>query len=146
MPERAMVPTLRLEIVTPEGVSFSEDVSMVTLPATDGQIGIYPQHVRLITQMAPGELSATTDSGEILLAVGEGLVVVTADRIEILTDMAIRAEDIDEARAEEERQRAAARLQEKLSEESLATVNAAVIRTLAQLQVRKRRLPGHGPS
>ena len=109
----AMAPTLRLEIVTPERVAFSEDVSMVTLPAINGQIGVYPQHVRLITQIAPGELSATTPGGEILLAVGEGLVVVTADRVEILTDMAIRAEDIDEAKAEEARQRAAARLQEK---------------------------------
>jgi F-type H+-transporting ATPase subunit epsilon len=141
-----MALTLRLEIVTPERVAFSEDVSMVTLPAIDGQIGIYPQHVRLITQITPGELSATTDGGEILLAVGEGLVVVSADRVDILTDMAIRAEDIDEARAEEARQRAAARMQEKISEESLAAVNASVIRALAQLQVRRRRPPGHGPS
>jgi F-type H+-transporting ATPase subunit epsilon len=141
-----MVPTLRLEIITPERVAFSEDVSMVTLPAIEGQIGIYPQHVRLITQMAPGELSATTDRGEILLAVGEGLVVVTGDRVEIVTDIAIRAEDIDEARVEEERQRAAARLQEKITEESLAVVNATMIRALAQLQVRRRRGPGHGPS
>jgi F-type H+-transporting ATPase subunit epsilon len=141
-----MAPTLKLEIVTPEKVAFSEDVSMVTVPAIDGQIGIYPQHVRLITQMVPGELSVTTEAGEILLAVGEGLVVVTADRVDVLTDMAIRAEDIDEAKAEEERQRAAARLQEKISEESLAAVNASVIRALAQLQVRRRRSPGHPPS
>jgi F-type H+-transporting ATPase subunit epsilon len=141
-----MAPTLRLQIVTPEKVAFSEDVTMVTVPAVDGQIGIYPQHVRLVTQMTPGELSVTTDAGEILLAVGEGLVVVTADRVDILTDMAIRAEDIDEAKAEEARQRAAARLQEKISEESLAAVNASVIRALAQLQVRKRRSPGHTPS
>jgi F-type H+-transporting ATPase subunit epsilon len=141
-----MAPTLRLEIVTPEKVAFSEDVTMVTVPAIGGQIGIYPQHVRLITQMAPGELSATTDSGEILLAVGEGLVVVSGDRVDIVTDMAVRAEDIDEAKAEEERQRAAARLQETISEESLASVNATVIRALAQLQVRKRRPSGHRPS
>jgi F-type H+-transporting ATPase subunit epsilon len=141
-----MASTLRLEIVTPQRVALSENVQLVTLPAIEGQIGIYPQHVRLITQMVPGELSATTDGGEILLAVGEGLVVVTADRVEILTDMAIRAEDIDEAKVEEERQRAAARLQEKISEESLAAVNATVIRALAQLQVRRRRPPGYGPS
>jgi F-type H+-transporting ATPase subunit epsilon len=141
-----MAPTMKLEIVTPEKVAFAEDVSMVTLPAIDGQIGIYPQHVRLITQMAPGELSAITEGGEILLAVGEGLVVVTADRVQILTDMAMRAEEIDEARVEEERRRAAARLQEKISEESLAAVNATVIRALAQLQVRRRRPTAPGPS
>jgi F-type H+-transporting ATPase subunit epsilon len=137
---------MQLEIVTPQKVAFSEDVTMVTLPAIDGQIGIYPQHVRLITQMVPGELSAITEDGEILLAVGEGVVVVTAHRVQILTDMAMRAEEIDEARAEEERRRAAARLQEKISEESLASVNATVIRALAQLQVRRRRSPGHPPS
>jgi F-type H+-transporting ATPase subunit epsilon len=137
---------MQLEIVTPQKVAFSEDVTMVTLPAIDGQIGIYPQHVRLVTQMVPGELSAITEDGEILLAVGEGVVVVTADRVQILTDMAMRAEEIDEARAEEERRRAAARLQEKISEESLASVNATVIRALAQLQVRRRRSPGHPPS
>jgi F-type H+-transporting ATPase subunit epsilon len=137
---------MQLEIVTPQKVAFSEDVTMVTLPAIDGQIGIYPQHVRLITQMVPGELSAITEDGEILLAVGEGVVVVTAHRVQILTDMAMRAEEIDDARAEEERRRAAARLQEKISEESLASVNATVIRALAQLQVRRRRSPGHPPS
>jgi F-type H+-transporting ATPase subunit epsilon len=138
-----MTPTLRLEIVTPDRVALSEDVQLVTLPAIDGQIGIYPEHVRLITQMVPGELSVTTGSGEFLIAVGEGLVVVTAHTVQILTDMAIRAEEIDEARVEEERQRAAARLQEKISEESLAAVNASVIRALAQLQVRRRRPQSH---
>jgi F-type H+-transporting ATPase subunit epsilon len=141
-----MLPTLKLDIVTPERVAFSGDVRMVTLPAVDGQIGIYPQHVRLITQMVPGELSVTTAEGDILLAVGEGLVVVAPDRVDILTDMAIRAEDIDEAKAEEERQRAAARMREKISEESLAAVNATVVRALAQLQVRRRRTPAQGPS
>ena len=51
-----MADTLKLEIVTPEATVFSEDVHMVTLPAIEGQIGIYPQHVRLITQIVPGEM------------------------------------------------------------------------------------------
>ena len=136
-----MAPTLRLHIVTPEAVAYSEDVQMVTLPAIEGQIGIYPQHIRLLTQMVPGELFVTKDGKDIALAVGEGLVAVAADRVEILTDMAIRAEDIDEAKAEEARLRAAARLQEKVSDESIAVVNASLVRALAQLQVRKRRQP-----
>jgi len=71
--------------------------------------------------------------------VGEGLVEVTADRVEIITDMAIAAEDIDEARVEEARARAAARLQEKISGEEIASTNAALARSLAQLQVKRRR-------
>lgn len=135
----AMAATLRLEIVTPEAVALSEDVDMVTLQGFDGEIGIYPGHVRMLTQMVPGELLITKDGHDILLGVGEGLVLVTAERVEILTDVAVRAEDLDEAKVEEARQRAAARLQEKVSDESIAMVNASVVRALTQLQVRRRR-------
>ena len=134
-----MASTLRLLIVTPEGTTFSEDVSMVTLPSIAGQLGIYPVHVPLVTQMVPGEIIVEQDGRERFLAVGGGLVDVTADRVSILTDMAVAAESIDEARAEEARLRAEARLREKLSEEEIASVNAALVRSLAQLQVKKRR-------
>ena len=125
--------TLKLEIVTPEAIAFSEDVEMVTLPAIGGQIGIYPQHVRLITQMVPGELIATRNGNESLIAVGEGLVAVSGDRVEILTDMAIRAEELDAAKVEEARKRAKARREEKIADESVATLNASVVRSLAHL-------------
>jgi len=130
--------TLRLEIVTPEALAFSEDVDMVTLPASGGQIGIYPQHVRLITEMVPGELIATKNGDEILIAVGEGLVAVSGDRVEIITDMAIRAEELDAAKVEEARKRALARREEKIANESVATINASVVRSLAHLRVQKR--------
>jgi F-type H+-transporting ATPase subunit epsilon len=134
-----MPETLKLEIVTPEAIVFSEDVHMVTLPAIEGQMGIYPHHVRLITQIAPGEIIVNKDGQDRFLAVGEGLVEVTGSRVAIVTDMAIPAENIDEAKAEEARARAAARLREKISDEEVATVNASLARSLAQLQVRKRR-------
>jgi F-type H+-transporting ATPase subunit epsilon len=134
-----MAATLRLEIVTPEAVALSEDVDLVTLPGFEGQIGIYPGHVRLLTQMVPGELLITKDGQDTLLAVGEGLVAVSPERVEILTDVAIRAEDIDEAKVEEARQRAMARLLDKASDESIAMVNASLVRALTQLQVRRRR-------
>ena len=130
--------TLKLEIITPEAIAFSEDVEMVTLPAAGGQIGIYPQHVRLITEMAPGELIVTRNGNETLIAVGEGLVAVSGDRVEILTDMAIRAEELDAAKVEEARKRAQARREEKIADESVATLNASVVRSLAHLRVHKR--------
>src|ERR1700752_3143245 len=102
-----MAATLKLEIVTPQAIVFSEDVHMVTLPALDGQIGIYPQHLRLITLLVPGEIIVTTNGEDTLLAVGEGLVEVAEDHVSILTDMAIRAEQIDEVAIEEARARAA---------------------------------------
>ena len=134
-----MAETLRLEIVTPRATIFSEDVEMVTLPVLEGQIGVYPQHVRLITQVVPGELIVTQGGQERFLAVGEGIVHVTGDRVSVLTDMAIPAEKIDEAKVEEARERAAARLSEKISDEEVASVNASLARSLAQLQVKRRR-------
>jgi F-type H+-transporting ATPase subunit epsilon len=130
--------TLKLEIVTPDATVYSEDVEMVTLPGMEGQMGIYPQHVRLMTQLAPGELIVQKGGHDSFLAVGEGLVEITNDRVSIVTDMAVPAENIDEAKAEEARQRAATRLREKLSSQEVASVNAALARSLAQLSVRRR--------
>ena len=134
-----MASTLKLEIVTAEGPAYSQDVEMVTLPAFGGQIGILPQHVPLMTQMVPGEIIVRKGGQDQFLAVGGGLIEVTADRVSILTDMAISVEKIDEAKAEEARQRALARLNEKLSSEEVASVNAALARSLAQLNVKRRR-------
>jgi len=129
---------LKLEIVTPDATVYSEDVEMVTLPAMEGQMGIYPQHVRLMTQLVPGELIVQKGGHDTFLAVGEGLVEITNDRVAIVTDMAVPAENIDEAKTEEARQRAAARLRETLSSQEVASVNAALARSLAQLSVRRR--------
>src|SRR5215469_15266295 len=130
--------TLKLEIVTPEATVCSEPVELVTLPGVEGQIGVLPQHVRLITQLVPGELTVRKNGQDEYLAVGEGLVEITNDNVSIVTNMAVAVENIDEAAAEEARQRAAARLREKLSSEEVASVNAALARSLAQLQVKRR--------
>jgi F-type H+-transporting ATPase subunit epsilon len=134
-----MAGTLRLEIVTPEGPAYSEDVERVTLPGVAGQFGVYPQHVPLMTQMEPGEIIVRKDGRDIFFASGEGFIEVTATRVSILTDLAVQAEKIDEAKAEEARLRAEARLREKLSDEEHAAVNASLIRALAQLRVKRRR-------
>src|SRR6266850_811930 len=133
-----MANTLKLEVVTPDGTIYSEDVEMVTLPGVRGQMGIYPQHVRLMTQLVPGEMIVHKGGHDDFLAVGEGLVEITNTRVAIVTDMAVTAENIDEAKAEEARQRAAARLRETLSSQEVASVNAALARSLAQLEVKRR--------
>ena len=130
-----MARTLKLEVVTPEGIVYSEDVEMVTLPGVDGQFGVYPQHVPLITQMVPGEMIVRRDGRDEFVATGGGLIEVTRDRVAVLTDLAVPADRIDEAKAEEARQRAEARLREKLSDEEVASVNASLARSLAQLRV-----------
>jgi F-type H+-transporting ATPase subunit epsilon len=134
-----MSATLKLEIVTPDGTTYSEDVEMVTLPGVEGQLGVYPLHVPLLTQIVPGEVIAHKAGHDYFLAVGEGMVEVLGDHVCLLTDMAIAAEHIDEARTEEARRRAEARLGENLSDEEVASVNSSLARTLVQLNVKRRR-------
>ena len=134
-----MASTLKLEIVTPGAVVYSERVDMVTMPAVEGQIGVLPGHVPLLTRVVPGELIVRTNGRDDYLAVGEGLVEITGDEVAIVTDMAVRADKIDEAQIEEARQRAAARLRDKISDEEVASVNASLARSLAQLKVKRRR-------
>jgi F-type H+-transporting ATPase subunit epsilon len=133
------VTTIKLEIVTPESTVYSEDVEMVTLPAIEGQIGVLPDHTRLMTQVVPGELIVRKNGQDDFLAIGDGLVEVTNSRVSIVTNMAVPVDKIDEAAAEEARQRALARLQEKISSEEVASVNAALARSLAQLNVKRRK-------
>src|SRR5580765_3922762 len=134
-----MANTLKLEIVTPDAKVFSEDVEMVTLTGVEGEMGIYPQHVPLLTQIVAGEIIARKGGQDYFLAIGEGFVEVTGDHVAILADMAIRAENIDEAKAEEARRRAEARLAEKLDDEETATVQASLAHSLAQLKVKRRQ-------
>jgi F-type H+-transporting ATPase subunit epsilon len=137
-----MAATLKLEIVTPEARVYSEDVEMVTLPGIDGEMGVYPQHVPLMTQLMAGEIIVRRNNGEVYLAVGDGFVEVTADHVAVLTDMAVPADQIDEAAAEEARKKAEARLAEALDGEEAATVQAALARSCALLTVRRRH-PRH---
>ena len=137
-----MANTLHLEIVTPESRAYSDDVEMVVLPAVEGEMGVYPMHVPLITQIKPGELVVTKAGQQIALAVGEGFVEVTADKVSVIVDMALRETDIDEAAAEDAIRRAEARLKEEhIGDEESALVQAAIAKSLAQLNVKRRRRP-----
>jgi len=133
-----MANTLRLEIVTPEEKVYSEDVEMVTLPGIEGEMGVYPNHVPLMTQLVAGEVAVRKGNQSYYLAVGDGFVEIRGDRVSILTDMAIGADKIDLAQAEEARKRAEARLSEKLEEAEVASINASLAHSLAQLKVKRR--------
>src|SRR2546426_6564949 len=87
-----MAATLKLEIVTPDAIVYSKDVQMVTLPAIEGQVGILPRHVPVLTRLVPGEIIVRTNEEKEFLAIGEGLVEITGERVAIVTDMAGGAE------------------------------------------------------
>lgn len=132
--------TLSLEIVTPEKRAYSGSARMVVVPGAEGELGILPDHMPLMTQILPGEVQVTTEEGgELFLAVGEGFVEVTPERVSVLTDMAIEEGEIDEKAAEEAVARARRELSEKvLAGEELAFVQASLLKSLAQLHVKRR--------
>jgi len=134
-----MAETLRLEIVTPEKTAYSENVEMVTLPGSEGELGVYPNHVPLLTTLNPGELRVLKDGKETFLAIGEGFVEVTGASVSVLTDMALDVTAIDESAAEEAVARARAAMKGDLGAEEVATVQASISKALAQLHVKRRR-------
>lgn len=132
--------TLKLEIVTPEAKTFSGDVSSVVIPGALGEMGILPQHVPLMTKILPGELRIVRDGVEERLAVGEGFVEITQESVSVLTDMAVAESDIDESAAEDAIKRAEAAMNDdQLGDEDHAAVQAMLLKSLAQLKVKRRR-------
>ena len=131
--------TLRLEIVTPEAKAYSEDVDMVTLPGSEGELGIYPQHVPVLTTLKPGELRVLKNGVETAMAVGEGFVEITGTSVSILTDMALQSENIDAALAEAAVERAQAAMKEDHTAEEVAAIQGSLQKALAQLHVKRRR-------
>jgi len=133
------VATLKLEIVTPEKTAYSEDVEMVTLPGSEGELGVYPNHVPLLTTLNPGELRVLKDGRESFLAVGEGFVEITGDAVSVLTDMALEPAAIDEHAAEAAAARAQKAMKEDHGSEEIAAIQASLQKALAQLHVKRRR-------
>lgn len=134
-----MAATLRLEIVTPDATAYSEDVEMVTLPGSEGELGVYPNHVPLLTTLQPGELRVLKGGRESFLAVGEGFVEVRGDAVSVLTDLALEASTIDEGAAEAAVARARAAMKEDHSNEDVAALQGTLQKALAQLHVKRRR-------
>jgi len=135
---------LRLDIVTAERAVYSEEVDMVIAPGVEGQLGILPHHVPLMTVLEAGELRIKKGGDEESLAISGGFLEVRPDRVVVLADAAERAEEIDVARAEEAKRRAQERLAARYAPGvDVARAEAALRRSLARLKVaemaRKRK-------
>ena len=130
---------IRLDIVTAEGVVFSEDVDILVAPGIEGQLGILPHHAPLMTTLQVGELQVRKGKEEFFLAISGGFLEVRPDRIIVLADAAERAEEISIARAEEAMRRAEEELSHRPPEVDTARAQAALQRALARLKVAERR-------
>jgi F-type H+-transporting ATPase subunit epsilon len=140
---------IRCEIVTQERVVYDEMVDMVIVPGSEGELGILPHHVPLLTALAAGDLRVKVDGEVEHFAISGGFMEVQPDKVTVLASAAERADEIDIARAEAARARAEQLLKEgpPVDEDQYRSIEAALRRSSVRLDVaRKRRRSQHGPS
>ncbi len=135
---------LNVEVVSAERVVFTGEADMVVAPGSMGVLGILPRHAPLLTSLNPGVLRIRQGGDEVVMAVSGGFLQINNNRVEVLTDAAERAEEIDVARAEEARRRAEGMLadQPRGRGTEVESAEAALRKSLARLKVanfRRRR-------
>lgn len=129
-----------LDIVTPERLVYSEEIDVLTIPTTQGEISVLANHMPLVSIIAPGEIKIKKDGIEVYMAISGGFVQITKNKVTILADAAERAEEIDLERALKARERARVLLEEKqLDKVSHAEAMAALQRSLIRTKVARRR-------
>jgi F-type H+-transporting ATPase subunit epsilon len=131
---------LTLEIVTPAARVYSDTIDSVVIPAVDGEVGILPGHIPLLTQIDHGELRVVKNGQPLALIVGGGFVQVSGDRVSVLADFAIEEEKIDEHAAEAAIKRAQEDLKgANLEPAEIERLEGVVRFSVAQLGVKRRR-------
>ncbi|WP_373740780.1 F0F1 ATP synthase subunit epsilon [Neisseria sp.] len=128
--------TMQVEVVSNEQNIYSGEASFAVVPTLTGELGIYPRHEPIMSLVRPGVLRLTTagSTEEILVAVSGGLLEVQPDKITVLADVAVRSEEMDQARAEEAKKAAEAKISQAGDKEALAKAEAALAAAIAQLK------------
>ena len=133
--------SFQLDIVTPEKTIFSGTVDDVYLPGSEGEMGVLDMHAALVAPLSPGELRYKKDGKIEELAVGEGFVEVSDDKVSVLIDLAIGEDAIDEAKVEEAMKRAQEALAgENVDHDEMAALQAAIAKSEAMLKLKRKRL------
>jgi len=137
------MPKIKLDIVTAERQVLSEEVDYVSAPGIDGVLGILPRHAPLVTALSFGELRYQKDGSEFSFAIGGGFMEVRPDKVTVLADTAEHADEIDEMRAEQARERARQLLQEKpRADVEFARIEQSLRRAELRLRVARRKRGG----
>ncbi len=134
-----MAMTLHLDVVSAETELFSGTISAVFAPAQMGDVGIYPRHTPMVTMLRPGELKIEVEGEEDqYLYVSGGILEVQPHVVTVLSDTAIRAEDLDESKALEAKQRAEDALKDQQGDFDAAKAQAELVRAAEQLRMIER--------
>lgn len=130
---------LHVEIITPEGIIFTDDVDEVVAPGVEGELGILPGHISIFTRLKPGEMMLKQGKDNYFLATTGGFLEVLNNNVNILADYAVRAESIEIARVEEAKKRAEKLLEEKKDAAELTFAQAELQKAILELKVARRR-------
>ncbi|VEJ22082.1 F0F1 ATP synthase subunit epsilon [Neisseria animaloris] len=127
---------MQVEVVSNEQHIYSGKATFVVVPTVTGELGIYPRHEPIMSLVRPGTLRLTSpgQAEEILVAVSGGLLEVQPDKLTVLADVAVRSSEMDQARAEEAKKAAEARISQAQDDEALAKAHAALAAAIAQLK------------
>jgi F-type H+-transporting ATPase subunit epsilon len=140
-----MAMTMHVNIVSAEAEIYSGTVEQVYAPAVMGEVGIYPRHTQLITQLKPGEVRVVKEGGdEEFYFVSGGILEVQPHVVTVLADTAVRAKDLDEAKALEAKKRAEQALQDRKGDMDYAHAEAELAEAIAQLQAIQRMRRKYG--
>jgi F-type H+-transporting ATPase subunit epsilon len=129
---------LLLEIITPEKIIYKDEINEVLVPTVDGEITILPNHINLLTQINPGELVIKKGTNQQYIAITGGFLEVNNNNISILAEYAIKAQDIEVARAMEAKKRAEKLMSEKTTDNELKVAQGEMIKALLELKVATR--------
>ena len=133
---------MKIEIVTPEKIIYSGDIDQLTVETVEGRIAILPHHVNLFTKIKPGELHMKIADKEQFLAVTGGFVEVSNNKVTVLADYAVHAEDVDVEKAMAAQKRAEELLKKKegqLNDQEYAELQSALGRAILELDIANRR-------
>jgi F-type H+-transporting ATPase subunit epsilon len=131
-----MANTIHVDVVSAEEQIYSGEAEFVVLPGIEGELGVYPRHTPLFTQIKPGavRIKVPDKAEEEFVFVQGGFLEVQPTRVTVLADTAIRAHDLDEAKAIEAKKRAEEAMANQDSEENLASAQAELSAALAQIE------------
>lgn len=125
--------SFRLEIISPDRIFYTNDVTMVEYNTVDGEVGVYAEHIPMTQIIAPGRLTITEENGQKTAALLSGFVEITPEKVTILAEAVEWPQNIDVARARRARQRAQQILEQKTDERETALAEAALARALVRL-------------
>ena len=130
---------LEISIITPERIVYHDFADYISVPGSEGVLGVFPRHTPLFTRIVQGEVSIKNDKEYLHLSVAGGFVEIGKNQVTILADSALRSEDLEEEKIIEAKKKAEEKLQQKLSRHEYLAAEAQLRRVLLDLRIAERK-------